>query len=78
MVLFMEPLVTVVGGYATARYLPGLGPVAPWVVATCYGAILGTFMLTRWRRRGWLTIHLEAPADSAKLSDLPLTTDPAV
>lgn len=70
--------ITVLGGYLTAHYLPHLGPIAPWCVATLYGAILGTFMYARWRRRRWLSIHLDPPANSAKLSDSPLTTDPAV
>src|SRR5690606_7731917 len=32
------------GGLAVARYLPQVGPVGPWLVATFYGICLGCFM----------------------------------
>lgn len=66
--------ITVLGGYLTAHYFPQLGPIAPWIVATIYGSILGTFMYTRWRRRRWLSIHLDHPQNSAKVSHSQLAT----
>jgi MATE family multidrug resistance protein len=54
--------ITVFGGYATAKLLPGFGPAGPWTVATAYGVILGLFMYGRFAKGGWRSIHLEQPA----------------
>jgi MATE family multidrug resistance protein len=50
--------ITVGGGYLVARFVPGLGPAGPWVVATLYGIILGLFMYVRFQRGGWRNIRL--------------------
>jgi MATE family multidrug resistance protein len=68
--------VTVFGGYMIAHYFPSLGVVGPWTVCTIYGLILGVFIMARFRRGAWKSIHLETPANSnvtvnsAKLSVL--------
>jgi MATE family multidrug resistance protein len=51
--------ITVLGGYFLARWAPGLGPTGPWLLATAYGCILGTFMYLRFARGGWRRINLE-------------------
>jgi Na+-driven multidrug efflux pump len=54
---------TVFGGYAVARWRISWGPAGPWSVATCYGVILGLFMLIRFRCGKWKAIR-SAPSDS--------------
>jgi MATE family multidrug resistance protein len=61
---------TVLGGYLVAQRAPQLGPAGPWYVATAYGAILGVFMLVRFMRGGWRSIHLERPAASDTVPNL--------
>jgi multidrug resistance protein, MATE family len=51
--------VVVFGGYGIARGYPQLGPLGPWAAALAYGAVLGMFMFTRFRRGGWRRIRLE-------------------
>jgi len=51
--------ITVMGGYAVARWRPGLGPAGPWTVATGYGVILGVFMYRRFAKGGWRSIDLD-------------------
>jgi MATE family multidrug resistance protein len=66
--------ITVFGGYMIAHHFPQWGVTGPWIACTLYGITLGIFMVFRFRRGKWQTIHLEnAPAsnvanDSAKLS----------
>jgi MATE family multidrug resistance protein len=56
--------ITVGIGYVIARRFPQFGAGGPWTAATIYGAILGVFMVTRFVRGKWRTIHLESQASS--------------
>ncbi len=47
---------TVVLARWVADTWPQWGPVGPWISATAYGMILGTFMVTRFLRGRWKTI----------------------
>ncbi len=50
--------IVVYGGHAIAEHFPKLGAAGPWVAATIYGAILGTFMYTRFTAGGWKKIRI--------------------
>jgi len=56
---------TVFGAYAVARAAPQVGVVGPWTMAMTYGAILGLYLLSRFRRGRWKDIRLEPPAEPA-------------
>jgi MATE family multidrug resistance protein len=56
--------IVVTGGMAVAILRPDFGPAGPWAMAGIYGVILGLFMLVRFHRGGWRSIHLDAQADS--------------
>jgi MATE family multidrug resistance protein len=45
--------------YAVAMWLPGLGILGPWTVATTYGALLGVYMLVRFKRGAWRKIRID-------------------
>lgn len=47
------------GGYIAARYFKQFSVAGPWAVAFVYGVILGIWMLVRFRRAKWQSIHLE-------------------
>jgi MATE family multidrug resistance protein len=49
---------TVFGARWVAHTWPGLGPIGPWISASCYGMILGAFIVTRFVRGGWKKINL--------------------
>jgi MATE family multidrug resistance protein len=49
----------VFGGYAMARLFPQLSVAGPWTAASVYGVSLGLFMLIRFQRGRWRSIHLE-------------------
>jgi MATE family multidrug resistance protein len=49
--------INVTGGYLVARYWRNLGPGGPWMVSTFYGASLGLFMVIRFLRGKWKTMH---------------------
>jgi MATE family multidrug resistance protein len=52
--------IMVVGvAYAVAMWLPGLGVLGPWTVATAYGAMLGLYMYFRFRRGAWRKIRID-------------------
>jgi multidrug resistance protein, MATE family len=55
--------VTVGAAYAVARYLPQTGPAGPWIVACGYGWMVGLYMLIRFTRGKWRSIHLELPPE---------------
>lgn len=63
--------INVFGGYLIARNWPGLGVAGPWFAATTYGILLGIFMLWRFLRGGWKTIHLDVKGQSTKLNGFP-------
>jgi MATE family multidrug resistance protein len=65
---------TVFGGYMVARHAPQLGPAGPWYVATAYGGILGVFMLVRFTRGSWRSIHLDQPTASDTVRSANLKT----
>ena len=49
----------VVGGGALAvRYAPAYGVSGPWTVASFFGALLGIYLLLRFRRGRWKSIRL--------------------
>jgi hypothetical protein len=59
--------IAVGGGYAVARWWPGLGPGGPWTVASIYGVILGVFMFARFKAGGWKSIRLDSQDAIAKV-----------
>ena len=68
--------VMVGGGYVAARYFKQFSVVGPWAVAFVYGVILGVWMLVRFQRARWRSIHLEhsnLASESHRLSELELT-----
>jgi MATE family multidrug resistance protein len=77
--------IVVGGGAIIVKVAPHLGVAGPWTLATIFGAILGIFLLIRFRRGGWQSIDLAAattsnvPADSARLEsdDGTLTPSPS-
>jgi multidrug resistance protein, MATE family len=50
--------ITVFGGRCIATHWPQLGPIGPWISASCYGMILSTFIVTRFARGRWKEIDL--------------------
>ncbi|MBC8108943.1 MAG: hypothetical protein H7Z14_20325, partial [Anaerolineae bacterium] len=63
------------GGYISARYFKQFSVAGPWAAAFVYGVILGIWMLVRFQRGKWRTIHLEhskAPDESNRLTDAAL------
>lgn len=46
-------LMVVGGGIAAAKYAPGWGVAGPWTIGVVYVAILGTFLLLRFRAGRW-------------------------
>lgn len=74
------------GGFLITHFATQHGVAGPWIIASLFGAILGLFLLLRFRRGGWksINLHQEAtsnvPEDSARLSAAvadhrPLATD---
>jgi MATE family multidrug resistance protein len=53
--------ITIAGGRAIAQFFPQFGAAGPWLAATLYGAILGSFIYTRFIRGKWRGIHLDSP-----------------
>jgi MATE family multidrug resistance protein len=64
--------ITVVGGYVVARRAPQFGPAGPWLLATMYGMVLGSFMYLRFARGGWRRINLDARAAADTVANLNL------
>jgi MATE family multidrug resistance protein len=62
-------VVTVFGGWAIARYLPGWGVGGPWFAATCYGTVLGVWLMLRFVAGHWKSIRLEP--DRKESDDVP-------
>lgn len=61
--------INVTGGFFVAKYFRSLGPGGPWLVATCYGAILGAFIFVRFQRGKWRQIHLtDEPASNVRIA----------
>jgi MATE family multidrug resistance protein len=50
--------ITVFGSRWVATTWPQMGPIGPWISASCYGMILGTFILLRFKRGRWKRIEL--------------------
>ncbi len=50
--------IVVGGGMVCARYAPQYGISGPWTLATVFGALLGLYLLFRFRRGGWKSIRL--------------------
>lgn len=69
--------ITVLGGYAVARFEPSWGPVGPWSCALFYGVILGFFMLIRFRSRHWKAIEAEATDGTQTSIPLQFAVDPS-
>jgi multidrug resistance protein, MATE family len=63
--------ITVFGGLGVAKLWPQFGPTGPWVMATIYGAILGIYLLVRFKRGRWKLIKLEREPDVER----PMTVD---
>jgi MATE family multidrug resistance protein len=62
---------TVGGGVLMAKFVPQLGVVGPWLAAMAYGIIVGTFLMIRFTRGKWRSIHLEQEEASANVDGLP-------
>jgi len=60
--------IVVGGGFLIVRYAPQYGVVGPWSVSTVFGAILGLFLLTRFKLGHWKTIRLDLP-DGSNVGD---------
>jgi len=58
---------TVVGASFVAREFPALGVVGPWSTALAYGAILGVYLLSRFRRGQWKQIRLDQVSQEVSL-----------
>lgn len=59
--------IVVGGGAVVVKYLPEYGVSGPWTLATVFGALLGFFLLLRFKRGAWKNIRLHddgPPADS--------------
>jgi len=69
--------ITVLGGYAIARFEPTWGPMGPWSCALFYGVILGIFMLMRFRSRHWRAIEAEPTNGTQTPIPLQLAVDPS-
>jgi MATE family multidrug resistance protein len=50
--------ITVFAARGIATHWPQLGPIGPWISASCYGMILGTFIVFRFLRGRWKQIDL--------------------
>ncbi len=46
------------GGYATVRLLPQLASIGPWMAASLYVMVLGTWMIRRFESGKWQRINL--------------------
>jgi MATE family multidrug resistance protein len=68
-------LLTVGGGYAIARFVPGLGTAGPWLLASAYGAGIGLYMYVRFIRGKWKAIDLEQPPAADKVPNFNLATE---
>ncbi len=58
-------------GLVVVTVWPRWGAIGPWVVATCYGLTLSTFMLMRFRRGAWKRIRLERSEPSDTVASFP-------
>lgn len=56
--------ITVFGGFIIARTFPQFGVAGPWTACSVYGALLGVFMVQRFRRGKWKQIHLQSTTTS--------------
>ena len=69
--------ISVLGGYAVARWIPAWNPAGPWIMGCVYGAVIGFFMIARFRGGRWREIRLHAEpasnvaAGSATLEPIP-------
>jgi MATE family multidrug resistance protein len=62
--------IVVGGGFATTRYAPQYGVSGPWTLATLFGALLGFYLLLRFKRGRWKSIrlHPDEPIPTAQLA----------
>jgi MATE family multidrug resistance protein len=67
--------IVVGGGFATARYAPQYGVSGPWTLATLFGALLGVYLLVRFKRGRWKSIrlHPDEPIPAAQVADDSIT-----
>jgi MATE family multidrug resistance protein len=67
------------GGWLVVRFIPQSGIVGPWICALMYGVILGIYLMHRFTKGGWKSIHLEPDSnptfDSVTLRNLQLTAE---
>lgn len=52
------------GGLLVAKYLPQFGIYGPWSVGILYGAILGSYLMLRFRSGKWKTMQPESAAEA--------------
>jgi MATE family multidrug resistance protein len=64
------------GGYLVARFWPRFGVAGPWTLATLYGAFLGIFMITRFRRIILKAVPAEQVPRSTSPEEKPSATLP--
>ncbi|MFI5378805.1 MAG: MATE family efflux transporter [Tepidisphaerales bacterium] len=62
----------VFAGRLIATHHPKWGIHGPWSMATTYGISIGLFLMIRFARGRWRSIHLEAEGESSKLYGFPI------
>ena len=63
-------LLVFAGQFVATRH-PAWGIHGPWSMATVYGISIGLFLMIRFSRGKWQSIHLEPESESSKLGGLP-------
>ncbi|MGA3066117.1 MAG: MATE family efflux transporter [Tepidisphaeraceae bacterium] len=50
--------ISVYGGYVVAHWVPQWNPAGPWIMGCDYGAVIGIYMIARFRSGRWRDIRL--------------------
>jgi MATE family multidrug resistance protein len=61
--------IVVGGGAVVVKLWPQWGVTGPWTLASFFGACLGLFLFTRFKRGGWKSIRLEEPRAADTVRD---------
>lgn len=68
--------IMLLGGWFVARHYSRFGVAGPWTIATLYGAVLGAFMLIRFKRGRWKQIRLEPDTAFDTVPGFPVVPQP--